>query len=110
MRSHADDFGTGLDEEPCDEIDEDDCEEPQDPEDPGDPGDPDDFSAWTSPEVSGADVEFDEGGRVSSIELVPGADLAEVHANAQDMVDSSGGEFLGYEVVSPLGCGIPGGE
>jgi hypothetical protein len=96
-------------DESCDGPDEEGCEDPGGPAEPGNPGDPGDPGdpppACIPPEVLGADVDFVDGEDVVTQLFVPGASLAEVSANAAQML--FGGEgWEDFQIVSPLGCGM----
>ncbi len=94
--------GTDSEDETCPEEDEE-CEEPEDPGDPGDPGNPPE--ACIPPEVLGADVEFVDGEDVATTEFVPGETMAEVSANATQMLFGLEG-WETFQIAGPLECGM----
>lgn len=67
-------------------------------------------SGCGEPTVSGADVEFTDIDQVASTEFVPGDSLDEVTADAQDQVNTSMGDLIGFKVVSDLKCGVEPSE
>jgi hypothetical protein len=97
--------GTDSEDETCSEEDEE-CEEPENPGEPGGPGDPGNPpEACIPPDVLGADVEFVDGEDVATTEFVPGETMAEVSANATQMLFGLEG-WETFQIAGPLECGM----